>query len=133
MAECDVKMPEDFLLKLSRLGSNMDSVAETELTRYIDRQMFYPVPNVDSAVITAKFVGNRVGVQDFAEFRQITKCAFAQRRKTLANNLISFFGVDRQRAENWLINNGIDVKCRGETLSAQQFATLANSLKELKK
>lgn len=31
MAKCDVKMPEEFLLKLSRLGSNMDSVAETVL------------------------------------------------------------------------------------------------------
>jgi len=31
VAKCDVKMPEDFLLKLSRLGSNMDSVAETVL------------------------------------------------------------------------------------------------------
>ena len=31
MAKCDVKMPEDFLLKLSRLGSNMDSIAETVL------------------------------------------------------------------------------------------------------
>ena len=31
MVKCDVKMPEDFLLKLSRLGSNMDSVAETVL------------------------------------------------------------------------------------------------------
>ena len=31
MAKCDLKMPEDFLLKLSRLGSNMDAVAETVL------------------------------------------------------------------------------------------------------
>lgn len=31
MAKVDVKMPEDFLLKLSRLGSNMDSIAETVL------------------------------------------------------------------------------------------------------
>ena len=31
MAKVDLKMPEDFLLKLSRLGSNMDSVAETVL------------------------------------------------------------------------------------------------------
>ena len=31
MAKCDLKMPEDFLLKLSRLGANMDSVAETVL------------------------------------------------------------------------------------------------------
>ena len=31
MAKVDVKLPEDFLLKLSRLGSNMDAVAEKVL------------------------------------------------------------------------------------------------------
>lgn len=31
MAKCDVKMPEDALLKLSRLGSDMDTVAEKVL------------------------------------------------------------------------------------------------------
>lgn len=31
MAKCDVKMPEDALLKLSRLGSDMDAVAEKVL------------------------------------------------------------------------------------------------------
>ena len=31
MAKADIKMPEDILLKISRLGSNMDSNAETVL------------------------------------------------------------------------------------------------------
>ena len=31
MAKADIKMPDDFLLKLSRLGSNMDGIAETVL------------------------------------------------------------------------------------------------------
>ena len=31
MARCDVKMPEEALLKLSRLGSDMDAVAEKVL------------------------------------------------------------------------------------------------------
>ena len=31
MAKADIKMPEDFLMKLSRLGSNMDGIAETVL------------------------------------------------------------------------------------------------------
>ena len=31
MAKADIKMPEDFLLTISRLGSNMDSIAETVL------------------------------------------------------------------------------------------------------
>lgn len=31
MAKCDIKMPEDFLLKISHLGSNFDAVAENVL------------------------------------------------------------------------------------------------------
>lgn len=31
LAKCDMKMPEDFLLKISKLGSNFDSVADTVL------------------------------------------------------------------------------------------------------
>ena len=31
MAKCDMKMPEDFLLKISKLGSNFDSVADAIL------------------------------------------------------------------------------------------------------
>ena len=31
MAKCDIKMPEDFILKISRLGSNFDAVAENVL------------------------------------------------------------------------------------------------------
>ena len=31
MAKCEMKLPEDFLLKISRLGSDFDSVAESVL------------------------------------------------------------------------------------------------------
>lgn len=31
MAKCEMKLPEDFLLKISRLGSNFDSVADSVL------------------------------------------------------------------------------------------------------
>ena len=31
MAKCDMKMPEDFLLKISKLSSNFDGVADTVL------------------------------------------------------------------------------------------------------
>jgi len=74
-----------------------------------------------------------LGINDFDDFRKITKCAFAQRRKTLSNNVMSFFGVNRQTADEWLNKNGIDGSVRGETLSVQQFKTLSNDLKNLKK
>ncbi len=108
------------------------SVAQAELTRNIDRRLFYPVPNVDSAVVTARFCSNRLGVNSFDDFRQVTKCAFGQRRKTLCNNVMSYFLTDRTTAQNWLQLNGIDVGARGETLSPEQFASLANNLYLLK-
>jgi len=111
----------------------LNSVANTTLTRVINRDKFFPVPNVDSAVVSAKFCGNHLGINDFDDFRKITKCAFAQRRKTLSNNVMSFFGVNRQTADEWLNKNGIDGSVRGETLSVQQFKTLSNDLKNLKK
>lgn len=109
------------------------SVAESTLTRTVDRSLFYPVPNVDSAVVTIRFKGNRLNVTDYSSFREITRCAFAQRRKTLSNNVMSYFKTDRTTAETWLSENGIDGSVRGETLSPQQFATLANNLYKLKR
>lgn len=108
------------------------SVAESTLTRTIDRSLFYPVPNVDSAVVTIRFKGNRLNVTDYSAFREITRCAFAQRRKTLCNNVMSYFKTDRTTAEKWLSENEIDGSVRGETLSPFQFATLANNLYKLK-
>ena len=109
----------------------LDAVADVKTTRFIDRTMFYPVPNVDSVVVRADFAGNKYGIKNFKNFRRVVKAAFAQRRKTFVNNLICEFNVDRTTAENWLKRNGVDVLARGETLSAKTFAALSDDLDAL--
>ena len=42
MAKCDMKMPEDFLLKISKLGSNFDSVADTVLQAGGESRAIFP-------------------------------------------------------------------------------------------
>ncbi|UWZ78539.1 16S rRNA (adenine(1518)-N(6)/adenine(1519)-N(6))-dimethyltransferase RsmA [Geoalkalibacter halelectricus] len=91
---------------------------------------FYPPPKVDSVVLAFEALpGPRVPVADEAFFRRVVKAAFAQRRKTLRNTLkaAGFAEADLLAA---LARCGIDPQARGETLSLEQFARLAQALRD---
>ena len=63
--------------------------ARAEIVRHVPRRMFYPVPNVDSAVVKLTFEENRIPVQDAGMYRRTVRAAFLSRRKTLENNLMT--------------------------------------------
>ena len=99
--------------------------ATTEAVCAVGPRSFFPAPQVHSQVIKLIFhEGPRVAVADEGLFRRIVKAAFNQRRKTLRNALRGVGGADLeatgQRAD-------IDLQRRGETLSLEAFARLANS------
>jgi len=106
--------------------------AEPEIVCAVPRTVFVPPPNVDSAVVRLKLRGRPpVDVADEAMFFRVVHAAFAQRRKTLANNLTALLGKDRrQEAAALPAACGIDPGRRGETLSLDEFAALANRLAE---
>lgn len=99
-----------------------------KIVKRVSRNLFYPRPNVDSAVVKIDFDRGRVAVKSERAYRQTVKCAFLNRRKTLENNLVNFFKIDRERAKEILRDAEIDEKARGETLSPQKFAVLADVL-----
>lgn len=89
--------------------------------------MFTPPPKVDSAFVTMRKLDTpAVDVKDEALFFKIAKAAFAMRRKTMANNLIASFRMNREKAEAWLASCGLERNVRGETMSLEDFANLAN-------
>lgn len=100
------------------------------VTRKVLRNMFYPVPNVDSAVIRIDRMPTYRG-KDEKFTDKVVKTSFLMRRKTLVNNLVSF-GFTKEEIQNTLENLGIDVNARAETLSADQFVALSDKLAELK-
>ena len=102
-----------------------------KIVKRVSRNLFYPRPNVDSAVVKIDFERGRVEVKSEKAYRQTVKCAFLNRRKTLENNLVGFFKLTREQAKEALQKAGIDEKARGETLSPQAFARLADTLMEL--
>ena len=103
---------------------------EAKIVKRVSRNLFYPRPNVDSAVVKITFDRGRVAVKSEKAYRQTVKCAFLNRRKTLENNLVNFFKLTREQAKQVLSTAGIDEKARGETLSPQRLAVLADALLE---
>jgi 16S rRNA (adenine1518-N6/adenine1519-N6)-dimethyltransferase len=89
-------------------------------------QSFFPAPKVDSQIVHLVFqTAPRVAVRDEKIFRRVVKAAFAQRRKTLRNTLRAAGYAD---LDTVCERTGIDLQRRGETLSLEEFAALANRL-----
>lgn len=102
----------------------VNAVANVTLTRILNRELFYPVPNVDSAVVRIDMHRDKYDTPNKALFRKTVKTAFAMRRKTLINNLMVGFNVNRQTAESILAEMNLQLNCRGEELSVEQFVEL---------
>lgn len=105
---------------------------EPQLVCTVPHTVFIPQPNVDSAVIKLTLREQpAVDVPDEAYFFRVVQASFAQRRKTLANNLTAFVGKDNREAlQALLLEAGIDPGRRGETLSLDEFARIARRLQE---
>lgn len=108
----------------------VNAVADVTMTRELNRELFYPVPNVDSAVARIDMNRSKFDIPNKPLFRKTVKTAFAMRRKTLANNLVVGFKIDRQTAESLLVKANLGVNCRGEELSTEQFVTLSKLIGE---
>jgi 16S rRNA (adenine1518-N6/adenine1519-N6)-dimethyltransferase len=67
-------------------------------------------------------------VDDEARFRAIVKACFAQRRKTLANNLAAGLGMSKERVVEAIRCCGIDPGTRAEKVAVGKFKLLADRL-----
>ncbi len=95
----------------------------------VSRRVFYPVPEVDSELVKLTFrTDPRAAVRDEQLFFAIVRAAFGKRRKTLFNALSSSSQLNwtRDQTRAILQSAGIDGIRRGETLSIDDFAALAN-------
>ena len=101
--------------------------ADCRIIKKVPRTMFFPRPNVDSAVVRLDFA-EKIAIDK--SYRAVVQSAFQSRRKTLENNLINSFKITREQAQGVLSECGINLKARGETLNYLQFARLAKALKD---
>ena len=102
--------------------------AEAQILFPVSRQMFRPIPEVDSLVLRLKPRQEPpVTVRDQELLFKIIKAAFGQRRKTLLNSLFAVQpGLEKESIRLILGKAGIDYQARGEILSLEQFARLTD-------
>lgn len=99
---------------------------DAKLTRIVSRNLFYPIPNVDSAIVNIEIRDK--GIEDKEDIKKLVKAAFSMRRKTLVNNLTHTLGLTREDVESALLAIGKDVRERGETLSLDEYVALKDAL-----
>ena len=95
------------------------------ITRKVNRNMFYPAPNVDSAVVRIDIDRTKLEGENKNLIHKLVRSAFAMRRKTLVNNLNASFGISKQEATERLNRAGLDEKVRGEALSLDDYVRLS--------
>ena len=98
--------------------------ARTHRAGTVPRSVFWPVPNVDSALVAFTRTQPPATTATRAEVFGLVDAAFAQRRKSLRAALAGWAG-SAAAAEEALRAAGIDPSTRGEVLAVDDFARLA--------
>lgn len=105
---------------------------KAKVVMIVPKTVFMPQPNVDSAVIRlTRHAEPPVDVIDEEFLFEVSRSSFAQRRKTILNNLQSQLPNGKEKKEKILkalSDCNIDPTRRGETLSIIEFGQLADAL-----
>lgn len=91
----------------------------------VDRNQFYPRPNVDSVVVSFSRKEKLEELADKDFFIKLVHDSFQFRRKTLRNNLKKY---DLELLESVLNKYGYDLSVRAEALDYKIFVEMANTL-----
>lgn len=109
----------------------IECVGNARVTRNVSRNMFYPSPNVDSAVVRIDVDRQKLAGENTALLHKLVRGAFAMRRKTLANNLSVAFRMSKQQAAELIESCGFSPLVRGEALSLCDYVKLNRALEKM--
>ena len=106
----------------------IDMAGNAQITRNVSRNMFFPSPNVDSAVVRIDIDRTKLDGENAPLLHKLVRSSFAMRRKTLANNLSVAFQIDKQEAGKLIEEAGFSPMVRGEALSLDDYKKLTKTL-----
>jgi 16S rRNA (adenine1518-N6/adenine1519-N6)-dimethyltransferase len=101
-------------------------LAETRREFVVRRACFHPAPDVDSAVMSVRFVGESPEALVTA-LRTVVRAAFAHRRKTLRNAPVPFLPGGSEQWCDLLRAAGIDPAGRAEEVPPPAYLALARA------
>ena len=105
--------------------------AKTYKAINVSRNVFMPKPNVDSAVVIFDIYDEKpYKVNNEKFFLELIKKAFANRRKTLVNNLNQGYNLSKEEITLILEELNLSPTIRSEALSIEQFTILSDVLEK---
>ena len=125
------------------LATSVQFYAEPKIIGYVSKEMFWPKPKVDAAIIKiiphnkrelAAFASDRKQIMtDNAKkaFFRVMKAGFSQPRKQLAGNLTKKLGVSKEKILKIFKDFSISETARAENLSLRDWQKLSEKLSTL--
>jgi 16S rRNA (adenine1518-N6/adenine1519-N6)-dimethyltransferase len=96
----------------------------------VPKNVFFPKPNVDSAVIKLT-IKKEINNNEHKELYRFVHSCFSQRRKTLVNNLSQVYkSVSKEEMSQILEELGYNQMVRAESLELKDFVSLFNKLQD---
>jgi len=106
--------------------------SDVELLRQLPPDVFWPVPQVESAIVRMTVRRERVleRIPDLSLFNRLVRCIFQSRRKTLINSLLKLDlpSLSKEAAMDVLKGLGLEPRIRGEALDPEGFTALLREI-----
>jgi 16S rRNA (adenine1518-N6/adenine1519-N6)-dimethyltransferase len=112
---------------MSLLSIMVQYYSDARITFLVPREVFDPVPKVDSAVVQL-IPKRRYDAERDRKLFRIARAGFAARRKTLVNNLVSSFRLEKQKVESILESCELRSDVRAQALSVSDWEQLQAKL-----
>jgi 16S rRNA (adenine1518-N6/adenine1519-N6)-dimethyltransferase len=106
----------------------MGSVFDIRMVRTVPASVFWPRPQVQSAVVSLTPAGD-MGDDEFDHLREVVKKVFGQRRKKLVSQLRTQFSLEPAEAESLAREAGLDPEARPEQITPEGYRSLAGLLR----
>lgn len=110
------------------LSVAMNFKTESKIAYRVKPHCFYPAPNVDSVLLLVKVVKTDCEPNLEAKFLKFVQDIFAQRRKTIINNLVGKYGYDKVSLIERFNEIGCRIDLRAESLNTEQIFELFKHL-----
>ncbi len=113
--------------KHSILSVSVHVFGTPKIERNVSRNLFSPVPNVDSVVLSIKDISHKnFEGRNIEQFFELVKLGFAHKRKQLKGNLSDVF--DKAQLSKAIERIGVPETVRAEDLSVEQWLSLYDNL-----
>lgn len=109
---------------MSILALSVQYYADVELIADVSRDKFYPIPNVDSAVIRIVRKDVPAFEADTHKLFRLIKAGFGEKRKQLRNSLSGGLQITTDQAAALIQSAGLNDTARAQELSLDQWKSL---------